>query len=597
MVILTLTEKGGEPRQLSFEKNEITIGRVQGNDVVLPKGNVSKRHCRIYIQDGHFSVEDLKSTNGTYVNGRKISEPTALTTADKVYVGDFVARVDNATPAEVPTPPPPGNEAGSLSSALSRRPPPPPPRATGTMRTLVEEPEPPQRNRSSSSMRLPPPPPPRRDSRPIPTLNDEEPPTPNVTVPADIDLDDESLSSQPPRLNLPPLKPVVPVSARQHDGAESARHEQLQNDEHDHEPPTANRGRGLLPRPAPGSGAPVLTAPSDYPAWLRKLLDGEGVTAVYISAPDSVEIERNGRREPAALSPSDAETLADNLRALAGRGTPRPSPEASVVNVTLPDGSRLVAVFPPAAAQVCAALHRASGVQKSLGDLASEGALSKEMQQVLEACSSTRRNVIVSGDRRAAELLLQALANTIASRFRVVVVADRVAAPGGGTAWIKLTTEPRNPDVMTAAIALRPDYLIVDVTAATTAADLLQECAVGQEGVFAAVAARSASDALARLQALAGSALGGSSSVRELLAGSFDLIVHASTMNDGSVRILEIAEPRADHDGRLVAEPLLTWRADEGRNGGRFQTTNAPSRLAATLAARGVQVPASVLQR
>ena len=50
------------------------------------------------------------------------------------------------------------------------------------------------------------------------------------------------------------------------------------------------------------------------------------------------------------------------------------------------------------------------------------------MQQVLEACSSTRRNVIVSGDRRAAELLLQALANTIASRFRVVVIADRDVA-------------------------------------------------------------------------------------------------------------------------------------------------------------------------
>jgi Flp pilus assembly CpaF family ATPase len=245
---------------------------------------------------------------------------------------------------------------------------------------------------------------------------------------------------------------------------------------------------------------------------------------------------------------------------------------------------------------VCAALHRSSAIQKSLGDLASEGALSKEMQQVLEACSSTRRNVIVSGDRRAAELLLQALANTIASRFRVVVIADRVAAPAGA-AWVKLATEPHNADLLTAAIALRPDYLIVDVAAATTAADLLQECAVGQEGVFAAVASRSAGDALARLQALAGSAMGGSGSVRELLAGSFDLIVHATTTSDGTVRVLEIAEPRADQEGRLVAEPLLTWRADEGRNGGRFQTSNAPSRLAATLAARGVQVPANVLQR
>ena len=588
MVILTLTEKGGEPRQLSFEKNEVTVGRVQGNDVVLPKGNVSKRHCRIYIQDGHFSVEDLKSTNGTYVNGRKISEPTALTTADKVYVGDFVVRVDNATPAEVPTPPPPGNEAGSLSSALSRRPPPPPPRATGTMRTLVEDPEPPQRSRSSSAMRLPPPPPPpRRDSRSIPPLHEDEPPTPNVTVPADIDLDDESLSSAPPRLNLPPLKPVMPVASRSQERdelAEAPEHEER-------EPPTATRGRAQLAKSQP---APIT---SDYPNWLRKLLDGEGAAAIYVSGPDAVELERDGRREPVTLSTSESETLADNLRALAGRGTPRPAPDAPVVNVTLADGSRLVAVFPPAAAQVCAAIHRSAGAPKSLGDLASEGALSKEMQQVLEACSSTRRNVIVSGDRRAAELLLQALANTIASRFRVVVIADRVAPPGGGAPWIKLAPEPRNPDIMTAAIALRPDYLIVDVVAASTAADLLQECAVGQEGVFAAVAARSASDALSRLQALAGSAMGGGNSVRELLAGSFDLIVHATTATDGSVRVVEIAEPRSDLEGRVVAEPLLTWHADEGRNGGRFQTTNAPSRLAATLAARGVEVPASVLQR
>jgi len=585
MVILTLTEKGGEPRQLSFEKNEVTVGRVQGNDVVLAKGNVSKRHCRIYIQDGHFSVEDLKSTNGTYVNGRKISEPTALTTADKVYVGDFVVRVDNATPAEVPTPPPPGNEAGSLSSALSRRPPPPPPRTTGTMRTLVEDQEPPRRDqRSSSSMRLPPPPPPpRRDSRPIPALSDDEPLTPNVTVPADIDLDDESLSVQPPRLNVPPLKPVMPPPRQ--------REYDLPPEPPELEPPTANRGR------AARASVALPSSSTEYPGWLQRALEGEGAAAIYVAGPEAVEVERDGKREPVSLSPGDAETLADNLRSLASRGTPRPSPDAPVVNVTLPDGARLVAVFPPAAVQVCAALHRSTGSQRSLADLASDGALSSEMQQVLEACSNTRRNVIVSGDRRAAEVVLQALANTIASRFRVVVIADRVAAPSGSAAWIKLTPEPRTAEIMTAAIALRPDYLIVDVTAAGTAADLLQECAVGQEGVFAAVAARSANDALSRLQALAGSGMGGGSSVRELLAGSFDLIVHASTMSDGSLRVLEIAEPRADLEGRVVAEPLLTWRADEGRNGGRFQTTNARSRLAATLAARGVEVPANVLQR
>ena len=42
----------GEQRKLEFEKNEVTIGRVQGNDVILPKGNVSKRHSRIVVKDG-----------------------------------------------------------------------------------------------------------------------------------------------------------------------------------------------------------------------------------------------------------------------------------------------------------------------------------------------------------------------------------------------------------------------------------------------------------------------------------------------------------------------------------------------------------------
>jgi pilus assembly protein CpaF len=569
MVILTLTEKGGEPRQLTFEKNEVTVGRVQGNDVVLPKGNVSKRHCRIYIQDGHYSVEDLKSTNGTYVNGRKITEPTVVSTADKVYVGDFVVRVDNATPAEIPTPPPPGNEAGSLSSALPRRPPPPPaPRPSGSVRVLeAEAPRPRTTNRNTLP---PPPPPPRRDSaRHQPALLDDDLPPP--PVPSDIDLDEESL--EPPRLHVPPLNPVISVSEEDERPA----------------PPAAGRAAQRTPS-SPHS-------PIDYPAWLRRLLDAEGTSGVYVSGPGAVEVEREGRREAVALSPADADVLLDSLRSLAGRGTPRPASDAAVVNVTLPDGSRLVAVFPPVADQVCAAIQRSGGVQKSLSDLVSDGALSREMQQVLEACSGTRRNVLVTGDRRAAELVLQALANTIANRFRVVVVADRVMAPAGGTTWIKLAAEPHRPDLLAAAVAMRPDYLIVDVTAAAAAAELLQECAVGQEGVFAVVAGRSPNDALARVQGLAASAAAGGAGVRELIVGSLDLVVHAASAADGSVRVLEIAEPRLDAEGKLAAEPLLVFRAEDGRAGGRYQTTGSPSRLAATLAARGVQIPAAVLPR
>src|SRR3982074_2174107 len=75
MFAITVSEKGGETKRLEFDKPEVTIGRVQGNDIVLPKGNVSKRHARIVLKDGKFIIVDLKSTNGTYVNGRKITSP------------------------------------------------------------------------------------------------------------------------------------------------------------------------------------------------------------------------------------------------------------------------------------------------------------------------------------------------------------------------------------------------------------------------------------------------------------------------------------------------------------------------------------------
>ena len=94
MFSITVTEKGGEQRRLDFDKPEITIGRVQGNDVILPKGNVSKRHARIVLKDGKFIIVDLKSTNGTYVNGRKITSPLVVKETDKIYIGDFILGVE-----------------------------------------------------------------------------------------------------------------------------------------------------------------------------------------------------------------------------------------------------------------------------------------------------------------------------------------------------------------------------------------------------------------------------------------------------------------------------------------------------------------------
>src|SRR3954453_8219803 len=63
---------------------------------MLPKGNVSKHHARLLFRDGRFIVTDLKSTNGTYVNGRKIAQATIVREGDKIYIGDFVIRLETS---------------------------------------------------------------------------------------------------------------------------------------------------------------------------------------------------------------------------------------------------------------------------------------------------------------------------------------------------------------------------------------------------------------------------------------------------------------------------------------------------------------------
>src|SRR6476620_8495993 len=120
MFTVLITEKGGSQKRLTFTEPEVTIGRVPGNDVVLPKGNVSKRHSRIVLKDSRFIVVDLKSTNGTYVNGRKITSPLVVKESDKIYIGDFIVGVDESAnaegdgPSETTTAPPGADRGGPI---------------------------------------------------------------------------------------------------------------------------------------------------------------------------------------------------------------------------------------------------------------------------------------------------------------------------------------------------------------------------------------------------------------------------------------------------------------------------------------------------
>lgn len=69
--------------------SEATVGRADGNELVLPEGGVSRRHARFFIDGDQVAVEDLGSANGTYVDGERIDGPTVLGPRAQVVIGDY----------------------------------------------------------------------------------------------------------------------------------------------------------------------------------------------------------------------------------------------------------------------------------------------------------------------------------------------------------------------------------------------------------------------------------------------------------------------------------------------------------------------------
>ncbi len=75
------------PREYSLDKSPIAIGTHPSNDVVLDDTTVSRRHATITRKAGIYELADLGSTNGTFVNGRRLVNPIALKPGDEIKFG------------------------------------------------------------------------------------------------------------------------------------------------------------------------------------------------------------------------------------------------------------------------------------------------------------------------------------------------------------------------------------------------------------------------------------------------------------------------------------------------------------------------------
>jgi pSer/pThr/pTyr-binding forkhead associated (FHA) protein len=86
---LIIEDDEGRKTVVPFSRDEITIGRQEGNTIRLTERNVSRHHARLVRQNGHVLVEDLGSYTGVLINGERIQGQVQVGDGDHIQIGDY----------------------------------------------------------------------------------------------------------------------------------------------------------------------------------------------------------------------------------------------------------------------------------------------------------------------------------------------------------------------------------------------------------------------------------------------------------------------------------------------------------------------------
>ncbi|TAK18156.1 MAG: FHA domain-containing protein [Myxococcaceae bacterium] len=106
MLKLVISDDEGKTMVIPLTRDELTIGRKDGNSIRLTERNVSRRHARIVKRAEGFFLEDLASYNGIVINGARLADPKPMRGGDQILIGDYKLQVVEEAGAQ-PTPPPP----------------------------------------------------------------------------------------------------------------------------------------------------------------------------------------------------------------------------------------------------------------------------------------------------------------------------------------------------------------------------------------------------------------------------------------------------------------------------------------------------------
>src|SRR5580700_2248850 len=123
LVVLTQSMAG---RSCDLASERTTIGRVEENNFQISEPSVSSRHCEILLRGNDVVVKDLGSTNGTFINGERITEEGVLKPGQTLRLGNVELKLDapgapSSAPAPAAPPPPKKEPTKAVSGGVSMK--------------------------------------------------------------------------------------------------------------------------------------------------------------------------------------------------------------------------------------------------------------------------------------------------------------------------------------------------------------------------------------------------------------------------------------------------------------------------------------------
>lgn len=303
---------------------------------------------------------------------------------------------------------------------------------------------------------------------------------------------------------------------------------------------------------------------------LQPLLDDDTVSEVMVNGCASLFYERAGRlcaAERVFDSSEQIMLVVDRILAPLGRRLDESSP---IVNARLPNGFRVNAVIPPVAIDgPVVTIRKFSGDLGSLERLVELGSIPGWYARLLSWAVRLRQDIAVAGGTGSGKTtLLNALSREIPTDERIVTIEDsaelrldeglHVVRLEARDASIEGTGAVSIRALVTNALRMRPDRIVVGEVRGEECIDMLQAMNTGHDGSLTTLHAGSETEAISRLVLMARLGMDlPASLIEEQVATALDLVVMGRRMSDGSRVVSSMSGVRRTAQGRVALEEVV----------------------------------------